>query len=186
MPHWARLASRLEAERHRTYFVACRYRSPHRRIRLVRQRTQVNCGKLYVIPCNFTLPHRPSFSIWLSHEFHVRTKKKQLLACNCLIISVDQPGLEPGTFRLWVCCSNQLSYKSNGIKQSFGCAKVRVLSRTTKCLSKNVAHYFLTRVAARLPVCHIVSLFTNKQSYYLATWWELTNFAINIKNSLYN
>ena len=103
-----------------------------------------------------------------------------------LIFIVDQPGLEPGTFRLWVCCSNQLSYKSNGIKQSFGCAKVRVLSRTTKCLSKNVAHYFLTRVAARLPVCHIVSLFTNKQSYYLATWWELTNFAINIKNSLYN
>jgi len=22
--------------------------------------------------------------------------------------SVDQPGLEPGTSRLWVCCSNQL------------------------------------------------------------------------------
>jgi len=21
---------------------------------------------------------------------------------------VDQPGLEPGTSRLWVCCSNQL------------------------------------------------------------------------------
>lgn len=25
---------------------------------------------------------------------------------------VDQWGLEPQTFRLWVCCSNQLSYKS--------------------------------------------------------------------------
>ena len=31
---------------------------------------------------------------------------------NCLIFKVDQPGLEPGTSRLWVCCSNQLSYKS--------------------------------------------------------------------------
>ena len=29
-----------------------------------------------------------------------------------LILRVDQPGLEPGTSRLWVCCSNQLSYKS--------------------------------------------------------------------------
>jgi len=25
-----------------------------------------------------------------------------------LISFVDQPGLEPGTSRLWVCCSNQL------------------------------------------------------------------------------
>jgi len=25
-----------------------------------------------------------------------------------LILKVDQPGLEPGTSRLWVCCSNQL------------------------------------------------------------------------------
>ena len=31
---------------------------------------------------------------------------------NCLIFSVDQLGLEPRTSRLWVCCSNQLSYKS--------------------------------------------------------------------------
>ena len=29
-----------------------------------------------------------------------------------LILFVDQPGLEPGTSRLRVCCSNQLSYKS--------------------------------------------------------------------------
>ena len=30
-----------------------------------------------------------------------------------LISNVDQPGLEPGTSRLWVCCSNRLSYKSD-------------------------------------------------------------------------
>ena len=42
-----------------------------------------------------------------------KKKKKQLRFCrNCLISNVDQPGLEPGTSRLWVCCSNQLSYKS--------------------------------------------------------------------------
>ena len=43
-----------------------------------------------------------------------KTKKKELhFWCNSLIFSVDQPGLEPGTSRLWVCCSNQLSYKSD-------------------------------------------------------------------------
>ena len=42
-----------------------------------------------------------------------KTKKKELhFWCNSLIFNVDQPGLEPGTSRLWVCCSNQLSYKS--------------------------------------------------------------------------
>ena len=44
-----------------------------------------------------------------------RTKKKKQLSfwLNCLIIKVDQIGLEPMTSRLWVCCSNQLSYKSD-------------------------------------------------------------------------
>ena len=44
----------------------------------------------------------------------VREKEKWLTKNlrKSLIISVDQPGLEPGTSRLWVCCSNQLSYKS--------------------------------------------------------------------------
>ena len=37
---------------------------------------------------------------------HLRETRK------CLIFSVDQLGLEPRTSRLWVCCSNQLSYKS--------------------------------------------------------------------------
>ena len=42
-----------------------------------------------------------------------RHEKKELRDWrNSLIFSVDQPGLEPGTSRLWVCCSNQLSYKS--------------------------------------------------------------------------
>ena len=39
-------------------------------------------------------------------------KKSSYEIRNCLIFFVDQPGLEPGTSRLWVCCSNQLSYKS--------------------------------------------------------------------------
>ena len=47
-----------------------------------------------------------------SHCF-LKTKNQQLeFLLSCLIISVDQPGLEPGTSRLWVCCSNRLSYKS--------------------------------------------------------------------------
>ena len=64
-----------------------------------------------------------------------KKKKKQLRFCrNCLISNVDQPGLEPGTSRLWVCCSNQLSYKSRQIQQCGGnhmgliaFAKIRVL-----------------------------------------------------------
>ena len=42
-----------------------------------------------------------------------QTWKKHLReACKCLTFSVDQVGLEPTTSRLWVCCSDQLSYKS--------------------------------------------------------------------------
>ena len=44
--------------------------------------------------------------------FTQRKKKALTIARKCLIFRVDQPGLEPGTSRLWVCCSNQLSYKS--------------------------------------------------------------------------
>ena len=44
--------------------------------------------------------------------FSEKKKKHLQKICKCLIIKVDQPGLEPGTSRLWVCCSNQLSYKS--------------------------------------------------------------------------
>ena len=29
-------------------------------------------------------------------------EKSSYFVCNCLILSVDQPGLEPGTSRLWV------------------------------------------------------------------------------------
>ena len=35
----------------------------------------------------------------------------EIRAYSAMII-VDQPGFEPGTFTLWVCRSNQLSYKS--------------------------------------------------------------------------
>ena len=45
--------------------------------------------------------------------FSEKKKKHLQKLCKCLIIKVDQPGLEPGTSRLWVCCSNQLSYKSD-------------------------------------------------------------------------
>ena len=45
--------------------------------------------------------------------FSKKKKKHLQKICKCLIIKVDQPGLEPGTSRLWVCCSNQLSYKSD-------------------------------------------------------------------------
>ena len=38
---------------------------------------------------------------------------------NCFIFKVDQLGLEPRTSRLWVCCSNQLSYKSVQIWTAF-------------------------------------------------------------------
>ena len=50
-----------------------------------------------------------------------KQKKKQLsLWLNCLIFKVDQLGLEPRTSRLWVCCSNQLSYKSSAMRCIMG------------------------------------------------------------------
>ena len=45
--------------------------------------------------------------------FTQRQEKRSCENRNSLILKVDQPGLEPGTSRLWVCCSNQLSYKSD-------------------------------------------------------------------------
>ena len=45
--------------------------------------------------------------------FSEKKKKHLQKLCKCLIIKVDQLGLEPRTSRLWVCCSNQLSYKSD-------------------------------------------------------------------------
>ena len=56
--------------------------------------------------------HTPTFSPRISPEFHNEQRKSGYIWCNRLIFSVDQPGLEPGTSRLCVCCSNQLSYKS--------------------------------------------------------------------------
>ena len=47
-----------------------------------------------------------------SHCFRKKKNQQLEFLLSCLIFSVDQPGLEPGTSRLWVCCSNQLSYKS--------------------------------------------------------------------------
>ena len=65
-----------------------------------------------------------------------KKKKKQLRFCrNCLISNVDQPGLEPGTSRLWVCCSNQLSYKSD--------AKCYGMTRIVPLLRLQIYKYFL-------------------------------------------
>ena len=45
--------------------------------------------------------------------FSRQIKKELRFYLNSLIFNVDQLGLEPRTSRLWVCCSNQLSYKSD-------------------------------------------------------------------------
>ena len=49
--------------------------------------------------------------------------------------SVDQLGLEPRTSRLWVCCSNQLSYKSD--------AKCYGMTRIVPLLRLQMYKYFL-------------------------------------------
>ena len=56
------------------------------------------------------------------YALFMQTWKKHLRETRkCLIYIVDQPGLEPGTSRLWVCCSNQLSYKSDSEKRGGEC-----------------------------------------------------------------
>ena len=49
--------------------------------------------------------------------FSQKEKSATRISSKLLIFSVDQPGLEPGTSRLWVCCSNQLSYKSETMSE---------------------------------------------------------------------
>ena len=70
------------------------------------------------------------------YALFTQTWKKELRDLrNSLIFSVDQLGLEPRTSRLWVCCSNQLSYKSD-LKtkrpKSFVDAKVVGLAQISK------------------------------------------------------
>ena len=47
--------------------------------------------------------------------FSRNEKSATRISSKLLIFKVDQLGLEPRTSRLWVCCSNQLSYKSNAL-----------------------------------------------------------------------
>ena len=84
-----------------------------------------HCMKSYKIKIHFIVFHKPTFSSWISPEFH-KEKKKELRICrNSLIFSVDQPGLEPGTSRLWVYCSNlwATSPDSCGCKSTNYCLK---------------------------------------------------------------
>ena len=71
--------------------------------------------------------------------FSEKKKKHLQKLCKCLIIKVDQPGLEPGTSRLWVCCSNQLSYKSDlYLMDKFAGAKILLLKHNAKFLNKKM------------------------------------------------
>ena len=84
--------------------------------------------------------------------FSRKEKSATWISSKLLIFSVDQPGLEPGTSRLWVCCSNQLSYKSNREKKwhlwyfgepwmpfSLGCAtRIRTWNDRTKTCSVTI------------------------------------------------
>ena len=54
-----------------------------------------------------------TFSPWFVFTLILNRKldtKKGPISLEMSLLFVDQPGLEPGTSRLWVCCSNQLSY----------------------------------------------------------------------------
>ena len=62
--------------------------------------------------CSLKMHSFSKFEFVVSSMFPKTKKAVKLFLLNCLIFSVDQLGLEPRTSRLWVCCSNQLSYKS--------------------------------------------------------------------------
>ena len=64
--------------------------------------------------------------------FSRQIKKELRFYLNSLIFNVDQLGLEPRTSRLWVCCSNQLSYKSNIGRLPFVGAKVGICRDMSK------------------------------------------------------
>ena len=73
--------------------------------------------------------------------FSRQIKKELRFYLNSLIFNVDQLGLEPRTSRLWVCCSNQLSYKS----ELFCGAKVHKLFYLA-CVFPNFSVFFLNFV----------------------------------------
>ena len=65
-----------------------------------------------------------------THCLRKSMKKAANLTLTAWFLIVDQPGLEPGTSRLWVCCSNQLSYKS---KKSKSGGNTRLGGKEGKC-----------------------------------------------------
>ena len=73
------------------------------------------------------------------YALFTQTWKKELYNLrNSLIFSVNQPGLEPGTSRLWVCCSNQLSYKSKNWEYKSTLKKWEIqtfLQKSTICVN---------------------------------------------------
>ena len=92
-------------------------------------------------------------------------KKSSYDVRNCFIISVDQIGLEPMTSRLWVCCSNQLSYKSDLTAwDKFATAKVRIFERIRKffLVKFNILVFYAWRVpAVRWRIVLIYSVLQN-------------------------
>ena len=67
--------------------------------------------------CYYWRNYHPVPFTYLAEDFkkgHLNIQNQaSAVVRKCLIFSVDQLGLEPRTSRLWVCCSNQLSYKSD-------------------------------------------------------------------------
>ena len=63
---------------------------------------------------NFIMTFGKDFTTpWFSQCFPQYENQRLREVSKSLILRVDQLGLEPRTSRLWVCCSNQLSYKSS-------------------------------------------------------------------------
>ena len=97
---------------------------------------------------------------------------------NRWIEAVDQPGLEPGTSRLWVCCSNQLSYKSDlTILDKFATAKVMFFGKSTKHFGVFLYfNYFCNRISTDKRerrwhyLIHKYSYFTRKCRYIEYRW----------------
>ena len=62
--------------------------------------------------------HQRAFIFWVrSNAFRLPRLCRWISSERTKTLFVDQPGLEPGTYWLWVRRSNQLSYKSNIFKE---------------------------------------------------------------------
>ena len=106
--------------------------------------------------------------------FSRQIKKELRFYLNSLIFNVDQLGLEPRTSRLWVCCSNQLSYKSENRQVFLSDSAAKIVVYLLSCKRFCLEFVFTLGVLGIPPFLHASLLLENFSDCPKAGEWEYT------------